>query len=84
MMAKIIGMGPVIQGKSKRTGRDYYGQMLELTYNKRGVQGIAVKEQFISFFDLEEIPSFNLNQEIFLDYDDSGFLLEFEIMGSQK
>lgn len=84
MMAKIIGKGPVLQGKSKKTGRDYHGQMLELTYPKRGIEGLAVKEQFISFVDLEKVPVFKLGQEIFLDYDDAGFLLDFEIADSSK
>lgn len=84
MIAKIIGKGPVRQGKSKKTDRDYHGQILELTYPKRGIEGLAVKEQFISFVDLGKVPVFNLGQEIFLDYDDSGFLLEFEIVDSSK
>lgn len=83
MYAKIVGIGPEREGKNKN-GRDFHGQVINLTYQKRGVDGLAVKEQYVSFLDMEKPPKFALNQEVFLDFDDSGYLLEIEIVPPAK
>ena len=85
MYGKITGMGAVVKGdKSKKTGNPYHGQTIYLTYSKRGVEGLAVKEQFVSFLGMPKPPIFKLHEEVFLDFDDSGFLLEVEVITPGK
>ena len=79
MYGKIVGLGAVIEGVSKKTGKAYRGQTVFLNYKKRGVDGMAVKDQFVSFLDMDKVPAFKVGQEIYLDYDDSGYLLDVEI-----
>lgn len=78
MVAKVIGMGDVIQGTSKKTGREYLGQTLCMTYEKPNVTGLAVMEQFISFLGMEKQPVYKLGQELYLDFDSQGRLLGVE------
>lgn len=84
MVAKIAGMGDIIQGVSKKTGREYHGQSVYLTYPKPGVAGVAVMEQFLSFMELPQIPKLKVNDEIYLDFDASGRLLGFEAATPEK
>ena len=79
MYGKIVGLGSVIEGVSKKTSKAYKGQNIHFTYKKRGVDGMAVKEQFVSFLDMDKSPAFKVGQEVFLDYDDSGYLLDIEV-----
>lgn len=84
MYGKIAGLGPVVKGESKKTGKPYHGQTIYLTYDKRGIEGQAAKEQFVSFIDMPNPPAFKLNQDVFLDFDDSGYLLEVEVIVPEK
>ncbi len=78
MVAKIVGMGDVIQGTSKKNGREYFGQSLSLTYEKPNVTGVAVLEQFVSFLEMDKQPAFKLGQEVVLDFDPQGHLMSVE------
>jgi len=78
MVAKIVGMGDVIQGTSKKSGREYFGQSLSLTYEKPGMNGVAVLEQFVSFLGMDKPPVYKLGQELYLDFDSQGRLLGVE------
>lgn len=84
MYAKIVGAGPVVKGTSKKTGNSYHGQTLHMIHTKKGVSGHAVKEQFVSFQDMETTPTFKVGDDVFLDFDDHGFLLEIEVVTSAK
>lgn len=82
MTVEIAGVGPIVQGKSKKTGRDYYGQSISFIHARKGIQGSDVSKQFISFQELEEIPNFKPGQQVFLDYDNNGYLLDFQILNN--
>lgn len=84
MLAKIVGLGDVISGVSKKTGREYCGQSAHLTFPKPGVNGVAVMEQFLSFMELPQPPKLKVNDEVYLDYDSSGRLLGFEVATPEK
>lgn len=79
MLATIIGMGDIIQGTSKKTGKLYFGQSLNLSFTKPGITGVAVMEQFVSFLELDQPPKFKVNDTIYLDFDSNGRLLGFEL-----
>ncbi len=84
MYAKIIGLGSVTQGTSQKTGNPYYGQRLHLAYNRAGVEGQVVKEQYVSFLDMDKPPVFKVGSEVFLGYDDKGYVLSCEIVTAEK
>lgn len=84
MYAKIIGLGPAVQGVSQKSGKPYNGRKLYLAYDRAGVEGQAVKEQFVSFLDMDRPPIFKIGSDVFLDYDDQGFLLSFEMITPEK
>ena len=79
MLATIIGMGDIIQGTSKKTGKPYFGQSLNLSFTKPGITGVAVMEQFVSFLELDQPPKFKVKDTIYLDFDSNGRLLGFEL-----
>ncbi|WP_304433543.1 hypothetical protein [Acutalibacter muris] len=84
MYAKIVGYSQVIEGVSKKTGKPFRGQTLQMMYERRGIEGHAVKEQFISFLDMETPPVFKVGQDVFMDFDDKGFLLSLEVVPPEK
>lgn len=84
MYGKVVGLGPVIRGTSKKTGKPFLGQTLHLTFKKRGVEGTAVKTQYVDFQNMDSPPAIKLGDEVFLDYDDSGYLLEFDMVSPEK
>lgn len=84
MYTKIVGVGPEIEGTSKKTGNLYHGQSLYMTHTKRDVSGYAVKEQFVSFMDMAKPPVFKVGDEVFMDFDDRGYLLSIEIVPPAK
>jgi len=84
MVAKIVGLGDVISGISKKTARDYHGQSVHLVYSKPGVTGEAVMEQYLSFMELAQPPKLKVNDEIYLDFDSNGRLLSFEVVAPEK
>jgi hypothetical protein len=82
MKALVVGAGEVLQGdKSKKSGKPYHFQMVHLQFKKVGVDGLAVKEQFVSYLDFPNLnPPIKVNDNLLLDYDDSGNLLEVEVI----
>ena len=55
-----------------------------MAYNRAGVEGQAVKEQYVSFLDMDKPPVFKVGSEVFLDYDDKGYVLSCEIVTAEK
>lgn len=84
MYGKIVGMGQVIEGTSKKTGKPYHGQTIHMLCEKRGVEGHAAKEQFVNFLDMEKPPVFKIGDNVFMDFDDKGFMLTLEIIPPGK
>lgn len=84
MYGKIVGMGQVIEGTSKKTGKTYHGQTIHMLCEKRGVKGHAAKEQFVNFLDMEKPPVFKIGDNVFMDFDDKGFMLTLEIIPPEK
>lgn len=84
MRAKIVGLGEVIQGTSKKTGREYFGQSAHLTLQKPGVTGVAVMEQFLSYLELDQPPKLAVGADLLLDFDQTGRLLAFAVAPPEK
>lgn len=85
MYGKIIGLGPVLKGdKSKRTGKPFHGQSVYLTYKRREVDGLVAKDQYLDMLGVEKPPVLKVGQDIFLDFDDKGFLLDIEVVAPEK
>lgn len=80
MVAKLIGKDKMLQGAaSKKSGKPYHCQTMYFTHTKVGVEGQAVRQQFISFLDFPNALSFNVGDAVTLDFDGEGNLLGVEV-----
>lgn len=84
MYGKIVGMEQVIEGTSKKNGKPYHGQKVYLLCEKRGVEGHATMDQYVNFLDMEKPPVFKIGDDVFMDFDDEGYMLSLEIIPPGK
>lgn len=84
MYGKIVGKGPPVEGISKKNGKPYHGQTLYLLCEKRGVEGHAAMEQFVNFIGLDKPPTFKLGDDVFMDFDEKGFMNALEVVAPEK
>ncbi len=84
MYGKVVGVGQVIEGTSKRTGKPYHGQTIHMLCEKRDVEGHAAREQFVNFLDVDKPPLFKLGDTVFMDFDEKGYLLSLEVVPPEK
>ncbi len=83
MIAKLIGKDKILQGEaSKKTGRPYHCQTMYFTHSKIGVDGQAVRQQFISFLDFPSALSLSVGDTVSLDFDGDGNLLGVDLVTS--
>jgi hypothetical protein len=81
MVAKLIGKDKMLQGdSSKKSGKPYHCQTMYFTHSKVGVEGQAVRQQFISFLDFPNALSFSVGDTITLDFDGEGTLLGVDLV----
>lgn len=85
MVAKLIGKDKVLQGEaSKKTGRPYHCQTMYFTHSKVGVEGHAVRQQFISFLDFPNALTFAVGDTVSLDFDGEGNLLGVDLVSNAQ
>ena len=81
MKAKLIGRGETFEGaESKKSKQPYHFAMFHCTYKKPKVEGIAVKEQFVSFLDFPAMLQAKVGDIIDLDFDGDNSLLDASIV----
>ena len=81
MVAKLIGKDKMLQGTaSKKSGKPFHCQTMYFTHNKVGVDGQAVRQQFISFLDFPNALTFAVGDTISLDFDGEGNLLGVDLV----
>lgn len=81
MVAKLIGKDKMLQGDAgKKSGKPYHCQTMYFTHSKVGVEGQAVRQQFISFLDFPNALSLNVGDSVTLDFDGDGNLLGVDVI----
>ena len=77
-MASIEGLR-VMQGTSRKTGKQYDGVILYLSHPEQGVVGVSTEDVFVQrdmFDTLEELVGCDCS----ISYDRRGFVQDFQIL----